>query len=244
MKLTRVALALGALTCLFAYLGRVEWEEEVQLNTGERLWVTRSVFYSPAGAGGNPMDIGLRPGWEERTSFIYNGRKYSYKGDADLMLLAISPKRQPVLVAPAANKSWDWNHNFYCAKPHYVQLTPDQSGTSWNWPDQIEPWTYGLKGNLMRKRYKWGHTKQRYTIEDIDVRRCSRSDAVPSKRHCRSDICQGPARMCKEASIVVVRSLLPNPSFKRSPNSVAPGPRGSVVYHLPHGPGATLSVPA
>jgi len=36
----------------------------------------------------------------------------------------------------------------------------------------------------------------------------------------------------------------PNPSFKRSPNSVAPGPRGSAVYHLPHGPGATLSAPA
>jgi hypothetical protein len=30
--------------------------------------------------------------------------------------------------------------------------------------------------------------------------------------------------------------------FKRSPNGMAPGPRGSVVYHLPHGPGATLSV--
>jgi hypothetical protein len=35
-------------------------------------------------------------------------------------------------------------------------------------------------------------------------------------------------------------AMRPNPSFKRSPNSVAPGPRGSEVYHLPHGPGATL----
>ena len=37
---------------------------------------------------------------------------------------------------------------------------------------------------------------------------------------------------------------LPNPSFKRSPNGVALGPRGSAVYHLPRGPSATPSVPA
>ncbi len=33
-------------------------------------------------------------------------------------------------------------------------------------------------------------------------------------------------------------------SFKQSPNSLAPGTRGSDGYHLPHGPGATLLVPA
>ena len=37
---------------------------------------------------------------------------------------------------------------------------------------------------------------------------------------------------------------LPNPSFKRSPNGVALGPRGSAVYHLPRGPSATPLVPA
>jgi hypothetical protein len=36
----------------------------------------------------------------------------------------------------------------------------------------------------------------------------------------------------------------PNPSFKRSPNGVALGPRGSAVYHLPRGPSATPLVPA
>ena len=35
----------------------------------------------------------------------------------------------------------------------------------------------------------------------------------------------------------------PNQSVKARPNGVAPGPRGSAVYHLPHGPGSTPSVP-
>ncbi len=39
-------------------------------------------------------------------------------------------------------------------------------------------------------------------------------------------------------------TALPNPSFKRSPNGVALGPRGSAAYHLPRGPSATPSVPA
>ena len=40
------------------------------------------------------------------------------------------------------------------------------------------------------------------------------------------------------------QEALPNPSFKRSPNGVALGPRGSAVYHLPRGPSATPLVPA
>jgi hypothetical protein len=40
------------------------------------------------------------------------------------------------------------------------------------------------------------------------------------------------------------KSALPNPSLKLRPNGVPPGPRGRVVYHRPHGPGVTPSVPA
>jgi hypothetical protein len=42
----------------------------------------------------------------------------------------------------------------------------------------------------------------------------------------------------------VASMALPNPSFKRSPNGVALGPRGSAVYHLPRGPSATPLGPA
>jgi hypothetical protein len=47
-----------------------------------------------------------------------------------------------------------------------------------------------------------------------------------------------------ERACAVRGALRPNPSFKRSPNGVALGPRGSAVYHLPRGPSATPSVPA
>jgi hypothetical protein len=35
-----------------------------------------------------------------------------------------------------------------------------------------------------------------------------------------------------------------NPSLNRSPNGMAPGPRGSGIHHLPHGPGTMPLVPA
>ncbi len=40
------------------------------------------------------------------------------------------------------------------------------------------------------------------------------------------------------------QEALPNPSFKRSPNGMAPGPRAGVVYHPARGPGAMPLVPA
>jgi hypothetical protein len=40
------------------------------------------------------------------------------------------------------------------------------------------------------------------------------------------------------------RAALPNPSLKLSPNGMAPGPRGALAYHAPHGPGTMPSVPA
>ena len=57
----------------------VNWKEEVPLNTGEPIWVTRSIKYSLLGAGGNPFDIGYSPEWTEELSFKWNGKKYIYK---------------------------------------------------------------------------------------------------------------------------------------------------------------------
>ena len=79
--------------------------------------------------------------------------------------LPISPQKQPVLVAPAANKGWDWNHNYYCATPHYVQFVPDASGREWSWPPEIEPWLYGMARNLMGQRRKPDAMQKRYTAQ-------------------------------------------------------------------------------
>lgn len=39
----------------------VQWEEEVPLNTGETIWVKRTVVYSAQGGAGNPLDMAYRP---------------------------------------------------------------------------------------------------------------------------------------------------------------------------------------
>lgn len=164
-KPLRIVLALAAALQLAACSKTVQWEEEVPLNTGETIWVKRTAVYSLKGAGGNPFDIGYGQDWTETLSFQWGGQKYVYKGDADLMVLAISPQKRPVLVAPAADKGWDWNHDYYCASPHYVQFVPDASGREWTWPPEIEPWLYGMPHNLMRTRRKPEEMRERYTAQ-------------------------------------------------------------------------------
>ena len=152
--LLKILLTAGAALQITACSKTVQWEEEVPLNTGETIWVKRSVVYSLQGEGGNPMNIGYRQDYAETLTFDWGGKRYVYKGNADLMVLAISPQKQPVLVAPAANKRWDWNHNYYCTTPHYVQFVPDMNGREWTWPPEIEPWLYGVPRNLMGQRRK------------------------------------------------------------------------------------------
>ena len=159
----------------------VHWEEEVPLNTGETIWVKRTVEYSLKGAGGNPFDIGYRQDKTETLTFQWGGKNYVYKGDAALMLLAISPQRQPVLVAPAADKGWDLNHHYYCTTPHYVQFVPDATGREWTWPPKIEPWLYGIPHNLMRQRSKPGEMKMRYTAEQRNAQDEIGSQQGPSR---------------------------------------------------------------
>lgn len=164
-KLLRMLLPVLAALQLTACSKTVQWEEEVPLNTGETIWVKRSVVYSLKGAGANPFDIGYRPDYMETLSFQWGNKKYVYEGNADLIVLAISPQKQPVLVAPAANKGWDWNHNYHCATPHYVQFVPDESGRNWTWPPEIEPWLYGTSSNLMGHLGKPEEMQKRYTAQ-------------------------------------------------------------------------------
>lgn len=180
-KPLRMLLALVAATQLAACSKTVQWEEEVPLNTGETIWVKRTVVYSLKGAGGNPFDIGYGQDKTETLSFEWSGKKYVYEGEAALMLLAISPQKQPVLVAPAADRGWDWNHNYYCATPHYVQFVPDASGRVWPWLPEIEAWVYGMSHNLMRQRRKPEEMKTRYTAQQRDEEDRILSIQTPSR---------------------------------------------------------------
>jgi hypothetical protein len=167
MTFVRLIALLLAFPLLAACSKTVQWEEEVPLNTGETIWVKREVTYKYKGAGGNPFDMAYRPDWTEEIAFEWKAKKYRYVGDADLMLLAISPLSQrPVLVAQAANKQWHWSHNYRCTTPFYVQFTPDERGLEWSWPTKIEPWLYDMGHNLMAKRDDLEKMKSRYTTSD------------------------------------------------------------------------------
>ncbi len=145
----------------------VQWEEEVLLNTGETILVIKEVRYTIKGQPGNPADMGYLPDFLETTSFKYGGRDYVYRGDAGIMVLAISPQKLPVLLASPGGKGW-YRHNVFprCAKPYYVQLVPDLTGQQWTWPDNIELWTYNLPANLLLDRHHPSDVKRRYTMVD------------------------------------------------------------------------------
>lgn len=165
-KPLQVLLALAAALQLSACAKTVEWEEEVLLNTGETIWISKEVRYTVKGQPGNPADRGYLPDFVETTSFKYGGRAYTYRGDAGIMVLAISPLKLPVLLA-LTGRGWGARNNYpLCAKPNYVQLMPDSTGQQWTWPDQIEPWTYNLPANLMLNRDHPSRVKPRYTMAD------------------------------------------------------------------------------
>lgn len=145
----------------------VKWEEEVLLNTGETIWVSKKVRYSIKGQPGNPLDLGYVPDRIQTITFTYKNTKYSYEGDAGIMLLAISPHGKPMVVAHPGYWGWYARHNYpVCARPFYVQLMPDESGRTWTWPNQIEEWTYHLPANIMRNMPDPSRAKHRYTMHD------------------------------------------------------------------------------
>jgi hypothetical protein len=164
---TRTLLLLPLLALLAACSKTVTWDEEVPLNTGDTIWVKRVVTYKLKGDAGNPFDMAYRPDWTETMKFEWQGKKYSYTGDAYLMLLAISPAdKRPVLVANALLKNWDTQHNYRCTTPFYVQFASDELGRNWSWPPAIEPWLYNLPYNLMLHRPKVDEIKTTYTTQD------------------------------------------------------------------------------
>jgi hypothetical protein len=166
-KLMQILLVVFAALQLTACARNVTWEEEVLLNTGETIWVTKEVRYTVKGQSGNPADRGYLPDDEETISFKYGGRSYSYTGNARIMVLAISPQKLPVLLAHPHWNAW-YRHNDYplCATPYYVQFVPDSTGQQWTWPKQIEPWTYNLPTNLLDDRNPPSDMKRRYTMAD------------------------------------------------------------------------------
>lgn len=181
-KTSRIVITVLAIMHLTACAKTVQWEEDVLLNTGETIVVTKEVRYTIKGQPGNPLDLGYLPDHEETTSFKYGGRDYTYKGDAAIMVLAISPQKLPVLLA-GLGRGWATRNKYPpCAKPYYVQFVPDATGQHWIWPDQIEPWTYNLPANLLVQRDHPSDVKRRYTMADKAAQRYMRDPRLLSSQ--------------------------------------------------------------
>lgn len=182
-KSLQILLAVLAATQLTACSKTVQWEEEVPLNTGETIWVKKTLNYTIKGGAGNPLDLAYRPDWVEKLTFTWGGEKYVYEGDARIILLAISPQKVPVLVARADDTRWHHAHNYKCTTPFYVQFVPDASGRDWIWPPAIEPWLFGLSHNLLRTREAPEKMKTRYTAQERNEEDAWGSVQDPSQAH-------------------------------------------------------------
>jgi len=165
------ALAIGALALVLTACSRtVTWEEEVPLNTGETIWIERTMPWAMRGGLGNPFDIALRPTYEQTIRFTYAGRQYAYSGRANIRWIAIAPNKQPVLVAKAADFGWAAGNHYYCVVPYYVQFAFENLTKSWKWPDRIDAWLYHLPANVMVTIPGPTANQGRYTAIDRDSR--------------------------------------------------------------------------
>lgn len=165
-NLLKILLTAFATLHLTACSKTVRWEEEVLLNTGETIWVTRTMTYAMQGGAGNPLDMAYRSKGDGVTEFDWRGKHYSFDRHGGIILLAISPQGQPVFVAEADAGAWDAANNYQCTIPFYVQFVPDASGRNWTWPARIDPWLYNMESNLLLKKPTPEQGKRRYTAEE------------------------------------------------------------------------------
>ena len=154
------------LMALSACSKTVQWEEEVLLNTGETIWVKRTVVYSAQGGAGNPLDIRYRPSRDDKIEFFWRGKNYLYNDAGGVKVLAISPHGLPILVMNADAGAWDATTGYKCTIPFYVQFMPDASGKIWTWPTRIESWLYNLPTNLLLDIPNPDKMRPRYTHKE------------------------------------------------------------------------------
>ncbi|MDZ4075172.1 MAG: hypothetical protein U1E04_10550 [Hylemonella sp.] len=151
----------------------VTWEEEVPLNTGETIWVKRSMPWVYKGGFGNPFAMSMLPTGEQTILFKYGGSEYRFTGRVHVGWIAITPDKNPVLVAIPGSYGWNYQYEstYYCVVPYYVQFFADKTGKNWTWPEKIEPWLYNLPRNVMASIPRLDEKrKDRYSAKDREER--------------------------------------------------------------------------
>lgn len=178
---SKLSAVLGLVLLTSACSRTITWEEEVRLNTGETIWLERTMPWTLQGGFGNPFDIDMRPDVGRQVlRFNYRGREYVYSGGAAIRWIAISNQQTPVLLATPGDWAWAVKNDFYCVVPFYVQFVPDATGRNWSWVRPIEPWLYGLPYNVMGNfpRLDEG-VPRRYTVVDRETRDAVRRIQYP-----------------------------------------------------------------
>lgn len=154
-------------TCTFMTRDRtVTWEEEVPLNTGETIVVKRTGRYIDFDYDLSQNRLGYKPDPVSTIEFTYKGKPYAFVGEPGLLLLAIAPNGFPNLIADPRNNGWEWKNNYFCVVPYYLQLRPDSTGKQWDWPEQIDPWLYGLPTNLIIGLIPLDSDGKKYAVAD------------------------------------------------------------------------------
>ena len=104
-------------------------------------------------------------------------------------------------------------------------------------------------------KHRSGCIQSTMRLQPVAIRR-TLAHSVKHKARCRLRFYIGSCSCCRRSfnsmsvsllrylNIVCILNLRPNPSFKRSVNGRPPGPRGTVVYPAPRGPGVLPSSPA
>ena len=194
MNLIKPMLIGLVVTSVAACSKTVQWEEEVPLNTGETIWIKRTLVYSRQGGAGNPLDVKYRPTSDSEIEFRWNNKVYRYKGPGGFKVLAISPTGTPVLVKNADAGRWDATAGYKCTIPFYVQFVPDASGSHWTWPSSIEPWLYDLPTNLlitvgdlekMQTRYSQAEKMKQPFLADPQLRHSQKIDPAYTGDLCK-----------------------------------------------------------
>ncbi len=163
----RLAAVLVLVVLLMGCSRTVQWEEEVLLNTGETIWVTRKHVYEFTISADNPFIPKYYPARPTSIEFSYRNKKYSHQSEAHPILLAISPVTlQPTLVAPASTWGWGEQNSYRCANPYYVQFVQHIKSSEWTWPLNIETWLYDLPANLMSVPADRDSIKANYRLSD------------------------------------------------------------------------------
>lgn len=147
---------------LFVYSRKeVSWEEDVLLNNGSILLVSRSDIYHRGPEPGNPM---RRTWWIEsrRYEFEWAGQKVRYERQA-----AESPGAFMLYVHPESGRVSIIDRNKRCARPGYVEF--EWNGEAWVMQKTVSRNAIGLRRNLLRY---WsaveGRIPSRVDVEFVD----------------------------------------------------------------------------